>query len=98
MIIILIICCRITAISNVMNTVKPRLAGGMSIFYAAYVVIETFIYGRIVPGYATIVTAIFFLGGVQLLSIGILGEYLASLFDEVKKRPIYIISESHKGE
>ena len=70
----------------------------ISVFYAGYVVFETFVYGRDVPGYATTVTAIFFLGGVQLFSIGILGEYLASLFDEVKGRPVYLISESHKSE
>jgi len=70
----------------------------ISIVYALYVVVETVIYGRVVPGYATTVTAIFFLGGVQLFSIGILGEYMASLFDEVKKRPVYLISESHKND
>ncbi len=65
----------------------------LSLTYAAYIVIETMIAGRDVPGYATIITAIFFLGGVQLFSIGVLGEYLASVFDEVKARPIYIVSE-----
>ncbi len=69
-----------------------------SILYALYVIAETAIFGRVVPGYATIVTAIFFLGGVQLFSIGILGEYMASLFDEVKKRPVYLISESHQND
>ncbi len=68
-----------------------------SIGYALYIIGETFIRGRDVPGYATTITAIFFLGGVQLFSIGVLGEYLASVFDEVKSRPLYIVSEKRGG-
>lgn len=68
-----------------------------SIGYALYIIVETVIRGRDVPGYATTITAIFFLGGVQLFSIGVLGEYLASVFDEVKSRPLYIVRDKRGG-
>ena len=48
-----------------------------------------------VPGYPSIVVAVLFLGGMQLLSIGIIGEYLARMFDESKKRPLYFLKTGH---
>ena len=56
------------------------------------IVFKTLISGIDVPGYATIVVAIMFFGGIQLLSIGVLGEYIARIFNEVKQRPTYIIA------
>lgn len=64
----------------------------LSFSYALYIVFRTLIYGSDVPGYATIVVAIMFFGGIQLLSIGILGEYIARIFNEVKNRPSYIVA------
>jgi glycosyltransferase involved in cell wall biosynthesis len=61
--------------------------------YGAYFVVRTLLYGNPVPGYPSIVVAILFLGGMQLLSIGIIGEYLARMFDESKKRPLYFLKE-----
>jgi hypothetical protein len=45
-----------------------------------------------VPGWATLVAGLMFFSGVQLLSIGILGEYIGRIFDEVKRRPVYLVS------
>ena len=61
-----------------------------SIIYLIIVVIQKLVFGIMIPGYATIVTLILFLGGMQLFSIGIIGEYLARLYIENKRRPIYI--------
>jgi len=58
-----------------------------------YIIFDTLIEGIKVPGYATLLTAIVFFGGLQLLSIGILGEYIAKIFNEVKQRPKYIIAD-----
>lgn len=66
--------------------------------FGAWIVMEHFIYGSDVPGWATLVCGMMFFSGVQLLSIGILGEYVGRIFDEVKQRPVYLIgSETGRG-
>ena len=59
--------------------------------YGAYFAVRTLLLGNPVPGYPSLVVIVLFLGGVQLLSIGIIGEYLARMFDESKKRPLYFL-------
>lgn len=59
--------------------------------YGVFVIVEHFYFGAEVPGYATIVVAIMFFSGVQLLSIGILAEYIGRIYDEVKQRPRYLV-------
>jgi glycosyltransferase involved in cell wall biosynthesis len=63
----------------------------LSLIYAIYIVTSTMIYGTDLPGFPSIIVAVMFLGGVQLLSIGILGEYIARIFTEVKQRPKYLV-------
>lgn len=65
----------------------------LAFVYLIYTVAKTLIYGEPVQGYPTIISAILFLGGLQLLSIGIIGEYLGRLFIESKHRPLYIIDK-----
>ncbi|MFN3879924.1 MAG: glycosyltransferase family 2 protein [Nitrincola lacisaponensis] len=67
----------------------------LSITYAVVIVLRTLIWGVDVPGWPTLVAGIGFLGGVQLLSVGVLGEYVARIFSEVKARPVYLISDHH---
>jgi glycosyltransferase involved in cell wall biosynthesis len=69
----------------------------MSILYGLYIAVGTLIFGHDVAGWATLAVAIFFLGGIQLISIGVLGEYLARVFGEVKGRPGYIVAEEIAG-
>lgn len=70
----------------------------VSLVYAVYIVTVTLLFGADLPGFPSIIVAIMFLGGIQLLSIGILGEYIARIFTEVKKRPQYIIEMKHGFE
>lgn len=67
----------------------------ISFIYLFYIVLKTLLWGVDVPGYASTIAIILFVGGIQLLSIGILGEYLARTYMEVKQRPIYIVKESN---
>lgn len=67
----------------------------VSLLYAGGIFAMTLIKGTDVPGWATLAVGILFLGGMQLLSIGILGEYIARIFNEVKGRPNYIVAEKH---
>jgi glycosyltransferase involved in cell wall biosynthesis len=69
------------------------IISAISLGYAAWIVFITLVKGVDVPGWATVVVAVIFLGGIQLLSVGILGEYLAGVFNEVKQRPNYLVSE-----
>ena len=69
------------------------LVSGFALFMAASVVISTLLYGIDVPGYATIVVSITFFAGVQLLSLGIIGEYIGRIFAEVKRRPLYLVGQ-----
>jgi len=64
--------------------------------YAAFTIVKTIIWGDPVAGYPTLVTIMLLLGGVQLLSLGIIGEYLGRVFNESKSRPVYFIN-SYNG-
>ena len=64
----------------------------LSFFYALFIVVHAFIAGRDVPGYASLMVAVVFFGGIQLVSIGLVGEYVGRIFLEIKGRPIYIIN------
>lgn len=61
--------------------------------YMIWIITKTLLYGETVSGYPSIMTVILFLGGIQLLSIGIIGEYLGRIFNETKKRPLYFVEE-----
>ena len=64
--------------------------------YMVFILIKTMIFGDPIQGFPTLITVMLFLGGVQLIAIGILGEYIARIFNETKKRPTYIVRE-HNG-
>ncbi len=63
----------------------------LSVIYGAEVVVKTLIIGNEVAGYPSLLTVILFLGGVQLVTLGVIGEYLGRIFNETKRRPLYLV-------
>ena len=64
-----------------------------SLAYGLLIIVKVFLFGIEVPGYASIMVAMMFLSGIQLLSIGVLAEYVGRIYEEVKRRPTYLISD-----
>ena len=85
----------LTSFSILPLRIASVLGGTISIvgiLYAFYLVIRTLVFGIDVPGYASIMVAILFLGGFQMLGLGIVGEYIGRLYLEAKGRPIYLVA------
>lgn len=78
-------------------TVIGIIVSILSLTYMVYILVKTLIWGDPVQGFPTLITVILFLSGVQLLSLGIIGEYIGKVFHETKDRPIYIAREYQRG-
>jgi glycosyltransferase involved in cell wall biosynthesis len=65
----------------------------LALTYAGFIAVRTLIFGVDVPGYASLMVAVLFLGGLQLLSLGIVGEYVGRIMVETKQRPLYVVRE-----
>ena len=68
------------------------LATGALVF-SVWILIETFVYEQTVPGYPSLIIGIMVIGGVQLLMIGVMGEYIGKVLSELKRRPVYFVAE-----
>ena len=64
-----------------------------ALFFGSWIVLETLLYGKDVPGYPSLVVSVMVIGGVQLILIGVLGEYIGKLLSEIKGRPVYFVAE-----
>lgn len=69
--------------------------GFLAFVYAVVVTVRTLVFGNDVPGYASMMVAVLFLGGLNLLSLGIMGEYIGRMAQEVRNRPLYVVRETH---
>ena len=67
-----------------------------AIFYATFIVIRTWIFGIDLPGYASLLVVMLFFGSLQLMSLGIIGEYIGRIYFESKQRPIYLIKKQYQ--
>ena len=91
----------ITSASTVPLRVWSYLGGIVALFalgYALVVIVRTLAFGVQVPGYASLMVAVLFLGGLQLLSLGVLGEYVGRILVESKRRPLYVVRDEVGGE
>lgn len=69
----------------------------LTFIYATVIILRTLIYGVSVPGYASLLIAILFFGSLQLVGIGVIGEYIGRIYMESKQRPTYLIRKQHKA-
>lgn len=76
-----------------LSTVFGLIISFLAFVYMIYILIKTIFVGDPVQGFPTIIIIVLFLGGIQLLSLGIIGEYLGRIFYETKNRPVYLVSE-----
>ena len=76
-----------------LSIVLGILISFVTLILAIIIVLQTLIMGKDVPGYASIIVSVLFVGGIQLLSLGILSEYISKMYLEIKARPKYIIKE-----
>ncbi|USN96586.1 MAG: glycosyltransferase family 2 protein [Candidatus Nomurabacteria bacterium] len=78
------------------STILGMTVSFLAFIYIIYLIARTLLYGADIAGYPSTMAAILFLGGVQLLSLGIIGEYVGRIFHETKQRPLYFVDEYHK--
>lgn len=74
------------------------LGAFLTLLYAVFIVLRTLIIGVDIPGYASLLVAVLFLGSLQLISIGLLGEYIGRIYLETKHRPLYLVRKIYRRE
>lgn len=87
----------ITSVSTAPLRVWSYIGAGIAFLamcYALFIAIRTLMFGIDMPGYASLMVSVLFLGGVQLISLGVLGEYVGRILTETKQRPIYVIRDT----
>ncbi len=87
----------ITSASTVPLRIWSYVGACVALFaigYAGFLAVETMMFGNPVPGYASIMVSVLFLGGVQLISLGVLGEYVGRILIEAKQRPLYVVRDT----
>ena len=87
----------ITSASTVPLRIWSYVGACVALFalgYAGFIAVSTMVFGNAVPGYASIMVSVLFLGGVQLISLGVLGEYVGRILTETKQRPLYVVRDT----
>ncbi|MBY0432451.1 MAG: glycosyltransferase family 2 protein, partial [Rhodospirillales bacterium] len=76
-------------------TVVGSVAALVGLAYGLFLIAKTLVLGIDVPGYASLMVAVLFFGGLQMITLGIFGEYLGRVFNEVKNRPLYVVRQAY---
>jgi len=76
------------------SSVLGLIISALALTYGLWIVLEWLIIGQPIPGFATLASALMLFSGIQLMSIGLLGEYLGRVYNEVKQRPLYVVAET----
>jgi glycosyltransferase involved in cell wall biosynthesis len=80
------------------STILGMIISMTAFIYIIFVVVKTIAFGEVVAGYPSLMAVILFLGGVQLLSLGVIGEYIGRIFNETKHRPLYLVGDTNVKE
>lgn len=80
------------------SSVLGFIVSFVAFIYIVVLIVKTVLFGDPAAGYPSLMAVILFLGGVQLLSLGIIGEYIGRIFNETKQRPLYFVEEYHNGK
>jgi glycosyltransferase involved in cell wall biosynthesis len=70
----------------------------LAVAYGGFIILRTLLFGNPVPGYPSLMAVVLFLGGAQLVTLGVIGEYLGRVFDETKRRPLYLVEDYMPSE
>ena len=74
-------------------TILGACSAGLAFVFAIYAIVRKMTGGYVVPGWASIMVSVLFIGGVQLITLGVVGEYIGRIYDEVRARPLYLIRD-----
>jgi polyisoprenyl-phosphate glycosyltransferase len=91
----------ITSFSTAPLRLVTYVGGGVAIaaiLYGAFIVIRTLVFGIDLPGYASVVSLVAFLSGIQLLGLGVVGEYVGRTYIESKSRPPYVVRKVYRSD
>ncbi|CAJ0808981.1 MULTISPECIES: glycosyltransferase family 2 protein [Ralstonia] len=77
-------------------TYLGAMIASLAFFYGAYIIARTLVFGVDVPGYASVLSLLLFFGGLQLIGLGVVGEYIGRIYDEAKGRPIYLVKRRYQ--
>ena len=72
-------------------TILGFIVSAVSIALAILYTVQRLAFGLTPPGFPTLIVAVFFLAGIQLITIGVIGEYVGRIYEEVKQRPLYVV-------
>ena len=87
-----------TVVPLKLATYLGLVVAAIAAIYAVYIVTLTLLYGNPVAGYPSLLVVVLFLGGAQLVTLGVIGEYLGRIFNETKNRPLYLVEAAEPGE